>query len=151
MLDGGVVVFSAREGVEAQSETVWRQADKYGVPRMAFINKLDREGADFYGTLDEIRKRLGANPVGDPNSRAASARRTSPMRSAASSTWCENVLCCVHAGKPRDRKSSATIPAELHDEAELWREQMLEPTVRLLERTGGDGAGRRAGSGGTGS
>ena len=63
VLDGGVVVFSAREGVEAQSETVWRQADKYGVPRLAFINKMDREGADFYGTLDEIRKRLGANPV----------------------------------------------------------------------------------------
>ena len=63
VLDGGVVVFSAREGVEAQSETVWRQADKYGVPRLAFINKMDREGADFSGTLDEIRKRLGANPV----------------------------------------------------------------------------------------
>ena len=50
VLDGGVVVFSAREGVEAQSETVWRQADKYRVPRIAFINKMDREGADFYGT-----------------------------------------------------------------------------------------------------
>ena len=47
VLDGGVVIFSAREGVEAQSETVWRQADKYGVPRIAFINKMDREGADF--------------------------------------------------------------------------------------------------------
>ena len=58
MLDGGVVVFSAREGVEAQSETVWRQADKYHVPRIAFINKMDREGADFYATLDEIRDRL---------------------------------------------------------------------------------------------
>ena len=55
MLDGGVVVFSAREGVEAQSETVWQQADKYRVPRIAFINKMDREGADFFGTLDEIR------------------------------------------------------------------------------------------------
>ncbi len=63
VLDGGVVVFSAREGVEAQSETVWRQADKYDVPRLAFINKMDREGADFYGTLDEIRERLDANPV----------------------------------------------------------------------------------------
>ena len=51
VLDGGVVVFSAREGVEAQSETVWRQADKYHVPRIAFINKMDREGADFFGTL----------------------------------------------------------------------------------------------------
>ena len=63
VLDGGVVVFSAREGVEAQSETVWRQADRYHVPRIAFINKMDREGADFYETVQEIRKRLGANPI----------------------------------------------------------------------------------------
>ncbi len=63
VLDGGVVVFSAREGVEAQSETVWRQADRYHVPRIAFVNKMDREGADFYGTVDEIRERLGAEPV----------------------------------------------------------------------------------------
>ena len=63
VLDGGVVVFSAREGVEAQSETVWRQADKYNVPRIAFINKMDREGADFQAVLSDIRKRLQANPV----------------------------------------------------------------------------------------
>jgi len=63
VLDGAVVVFSAREGVEAQSETVWRQANKYGVPRIVFINKLDREGADFYRVLDEIGPRLGADPV----------------------------------------------------------------------------------------
>jgi elongation factor G len=63
VLDGAVVVFSAREGVEAQSETVWRQADKYGVPRLALVNKLDREGADFFGTVDQIEKRLGARPL----------------------------------------------------------------------------------------
>jgi elongation factor G len=63
VLDGAIVVFSAREGVEAQSETVWHQADKYRVPRLAFINKMDREGADFFRTLQEIRERLGANPV----------------------------------------------------------------------------------------
>ncbi|HEY2881681.1 MAG TPA: GTP-binding protein, partial [Pirellulales bacterium] len=63
VLDGAVVVFSAREGVEAQSETVWRQADKYKVPRLAFINKLDREGANFEGVFGEISKRLAANPV----------------------------------------------------------------------------------------
>jgi elongation factor G len=63
VLDGAVVVFSAREGVEAQSETVWRQADKYEVPRIVFINKLDREGADFYRVLEEIGPRLNANPV----------------------------------------------------------------------------------------
>src|SRR3954468_15555208 len=63
VLDGAVVVFSAREGVEAQSETVWRQADKYRVPRIAFINKLDREGADFEAVLEEIGTRLHANPI----------------------------------------------------------------------------------------
>ena len=63
VLDGAVVVFSAREGVEAQSETVWRQADKYGVPRIALVNKLDREGADFFGTVRQIEDRLGAKPL----------------------------------------------------------------------------------------
>ena len=60
VLDGCVVVFCAVGGVEPQSETVWRQADKYGVPRLAFINKLDRTGADFYAVVREIRERLGA-------------------------------------------------------------------------------------------
>jgi elongation factor G len=63
ILDGGVVVFSAREGVEAQSETVWRQADKYHVPRIAFINKMDREGANFYAVVDDIEERLNAKPI----------------------------------------------------------------------------------------
>ena len=63
VLDGVIGVFSAVEGVEPQSETVWRQADKYGVPKMAFINKLDRIGADFLGTVDMMRERLNANPV----------------------------------------------------------------------------------------
>ncbi|MBI3467963.1 MAG: elongation factor G [Planctomycetes bacterium] len=63
VLDGAVVVFSAVEGVEAQSETVWRQADKYRVPRLCFINKMDRIGADFRGTLEQITERLQANPV----------------------------------------------------------------------------------------
>ena len=63
VLDGGVVVFSAREGVEAQSETVWRQANKYNVPRIAFINKMDREGANFYACVKQIASRLGAKPL----------------------------------------------------------------------------------------
>ncbi len=63
VLDGAVVVFSAREGVEAQSETVWRQANKYHVPRIAFVNKLDREGADFNRVFSEIENRLQARPV----------------------------------------------------------------------------------------
>jgi elongation factor G len=63
VLDGAVGVFSAVEGVEPQSETVWRQADKYGVPKIAFINKMDRIGADFLGTVAMMRTRLRANPL----------------------------------------------------------------------------------------
>src|SRR5438067_10507145 len=60
VLDGGVVVFDAVAGVEPQSETVWRQANKYNVPRICFVNKMDRVGADFWRTVDMIRNRLGA-------------------------------------------------------------------------------------------
>jgi elongation factor G len=63
VLDGGVVVFDAVQGVEPQSETVWRQADRYGVPRICFINKMDRVGASFERSVDMIRERLGANPI----------------------------------------------------------------------------------------
>jgi len=63
VLDGGVVIFDAEEGVQSQSETVWRQADKYKVPRLCFINKMDKLGANFEGTTKEIEDRLGANPI----------------------------------------------------------------------------------------
>jgi len=63
VLDGAVAVFCAVGGVEPQSETVWRQANKYGVPRVAFINKMDRAGADFYSVVQQIQDKLGANPV----------------------------------------------------------------------------------------
>lgn len=63
VLDGGVVVFDAEEGVQSQSETVWRQADKYKVPRICFINKMDKLGANFEATVEEIKERLGANPI----------------------------------------------------------------------------------------
>jgi len=63
VLDGAVAVFDAVSGVEPQSETVWRQADKYGVPRICFINKMDRVGADFFASVDSIVDRLGGNPV----------------------------------------------------------------------------------------
>ncbi len=63
VLDGAVALFCAVGGVEPQSETVWRQADKYKVPRLSFINKMDRAGADFYNVLDQIKDRLGANPI----------------------------------------------------------------------------------------
>src|SRR5512144_665698 len=63
VLDGGVVVFDATQGVEPQSETVWRQADRYGVPRICFINKMDRVGASYDYSIETIRQRLGANPI----------------------------------------------------------------------------------------
>src|SRR3954465_12258780 len=63
VLDGAVVVFDGKMGVEPQSETVWRQADRYGVPRFCFINKLDRTGADFWLGVESIRDRLGADAV----------------------------------------------------------------------------------------
>ena len=63
VLDGAVAVFDGVAGVEPQSETVWRQADKYGVPRICFINKLDRAGASFDRSFESIITRLGANPV----------------------------------------------------------------------------------------
>ncbi len=63
VLDGAVAVFCAVGGVEPQSETVWRQADKYRVPRIAYVNKMDRVGANFYNVVEMIRERLGANPI----------------------------------------------------------------------------------------
>src|SRR5215470_11586936 len=63
VLDGAIAVFCAVGGVEPQSETVWRQADRYGVPRIAFVNKLDRVGADFERVVQQIRERLQANPL----------------------------------------------------------------------------------------
>ncbi len=63
MLDGACAVFCAVGGVEPQSETVWRQANKYGVPRLAFVNKMDRAGADFLRVVQQIKDRLGARPV----------------------------------------------------------------------------------------
>jgi len=62
ILDGAVVVFSGVEGVEPQSETVWHQADKYRVPRVAFVNKMDRPGADFFGTMKMMVQKLGTHP-----------------------------------------------------------------------------------------
>src|SRR5437660_8796843 len=63
VLDGGITVLDAEEGVQSQSETVWRQADKYKVPRICFVNKMDKLGADFLATIKSIEDRLGANPA----------------------------------------------------------------------------------------
>ena len=125
VLDGAVVVFSAREGVEAQSETVWRQADKYHVPRIAFINKMDREGADFFGTFDEIKERLGANPVavslpvgsGPPHFQDA-FRGTIDL--------IEMKMLTFTSESQGAKVVVAEVPEDLVEDAEMWRSQMLD-------------------------
>ena len=124
VLDGGVVVFSAREGVEAQSETVWRQADKYHVPRIAFINKLDREGADFYGTVEEIHKRLNCKPV--PITLPVGqgpAHVREPFRGIIDLVTMKMLTFAPPEGT---EITVSEIPPEMHDDAELWRGQMLD-------------------------
>ena len=123
VLDGGVVVFSAREGVEAQSETVWRQADKYGVPRIAFINKMDREGANFAGTLEDIGKRLQANPVAIQIPLGAGPPHIDDAFRGVVDLIAMKLLSFHDDGK---KVESADIPDEILTEAELAREEMLE-------------------------
>jgi len=123
VLDGAVVVFSAREGVEAQSETVWRQADKYEVPRMAFINKLDREGAEFDRVFEEIKARLGANPVAiQMPVGQGPAHVNNPFQGVVDLIKMRYV---TFADEGREQKE-APIPEAVQEEAEFAREQMLE-------------------------
>src|SRR5438093_10382487 len=126
VLDGGVVVFSAREGVEAQSETVWRQANKYKVPRLAFINKLDREGADFEAVFEEMGTRLGANavalqiPVGQ-----GPAHTNNPFRGVIDLVRMK--LLTFPEGKEGNKIVASDIgDRDLVGEAQLWRERLLE-------------------------
>jgi len=119
VLDGGVVVFDAVAGVEPQSETVWRQADRFGVPRICFVNKMDRTGADFHRTVDMIVDRLGANPVpiqlpiGDG----------ADFRGVVDLIRMEAVFYLDDLGT----KSEATpIPEDMYEEVMLRREVMVE-------------------------
>ena len=123
VLDGAVVVFSAREGVEAQSETVWRQADRYNVPRVAFINKLDREGASFERVLGEIKSRLGANPVPIQLPVGEGPAHVDNSFRAVIDLVKMKYVTYEDEGKKIDE---SPIPDELADEAEFAREQMLE-------------------------
>jgi len=133
VLDGAVVVFSAREGVEAQSETVWRQADRYHVPRIAFINKMDREGADYYGTLEEIEKRLECRPI----------PVNLPIGSGPAhfdNAFCGIIdLISMKALRFVEDKQSAQviaeeIPPEYLDDARMWRHQMLDQLSLYSDR-----------------
>ncbi|MDO4575267.1 MAG: elongation factor G [Planctomycetia bacterium] len=125
VLDGAVVIFSAREGVEAQSETVWRQANKYGVPRIVFINKMDREGADFYATVDEIQKRLEANPLVLTLPVGAGPEHTNDPFRATIDLIQMKMLVFDPTNLGKDYQV-LDIPDDLHEEAELWRSQMFD-------------------------
>ncbi len=125
VLDGAVVVFSAREGVEAQSETVWRQADKYKVPRVAFINKLDREGADFEAVYEQIEKRLAAHPVAIqiPYGQGP-AHVKDPFRGIID--LIDMKLLTFGPDRQSREVVAQDIPEDQRERAEKWRGAMLE-------------------------
>ena len=125
VLDGAVAVFDGKEGVEPQSETVWRQADKYDVPRICFVNKMDKLGADFYYTVDTIIKRLGAKPlviqlpIGFENTFEGVVDLVE-MRAL---TWRGDSKGDVELGAKYDIEP---IPADLVDKANEYRTALLE-------------------------
>jgi len=124
VLDGGVVVFDAVQGVEPQSETVWRQADRYAVPRICFANKLDRTGASYERTIDSIKMRLGANPIAMqmPIGMESSFQGVVDLMTMKAVFWDDEL-----GWEPRE----AEIPADLKTEAEERRHSMVERIAEL--------------------
>ena len=127
VLDGCVVVFDAVAGVEPQSETVWRQADRYGVPRMAYVNKMDRTGADFYETVKQITERLGALPVPLQIPNGAEANFKGPIDLI-------HMDAKVYLDEQGLQFESHPIPAELQEPAKKWRALMLERVAEADEK-----------------
>lgn len=124
VLDGGVVVFDAVQGVEPQSETVWRQADRYGVPRICFANKMDRVGASYERTIETIQNRLGTNPIAlqMPIGAEAQFRGVIDLMTMQAIYWDDEL-----GREPR----YAEIPPELRDEAIERRNVMVERIAEL--------------------
>ncbi len=120
VLDGAVATYSAADGVQPQSETVWRQADKYNVPRIGYVNKMDRSGADFFETVQQMRDILGANPcpVQIPIGAEENFKGVVDLIKMKAILWHDESM-----GAEYDVED---IPAELADEAEEWRGKMLE-------------------------
>ena len=123
VLDGAVAVFDSVAGVEPQSETVWRQADKYGVPRMCFVNKMDRTGADFYRCVDMFVDRLGANPLVMqlPIGSEAEFAGVVDLMKMKAIVWKDEGLGAEY--------TEEDIPADLQDKAEEYRATMIETAV----------------------
>ena len=127
VLDGGVVVFDAVAGVEPQSETVWRQADKYHVPRICFVNKMDRIGADFWRTVEMITDRLNAHARADPDSDWPRERLQGLYRSDRAAGVSSSPMIWARSPRP------ARFPPSLADEARKHREAMIEPVAETDE------------------
>src|SRR5882724_11494375 len=125
VLDGAVAVFDGVAGVEPQSETVWRQADKYGVPRICFINKLDRAGASFERSFESIITRLGANPVAIqiPIGLEDQFKGVVDLISMKALLWNDEAKGAEY--QPLD------IPAELKEEAHAAREKLIEAVATV--------------------
>ncbi|GAB4533183.1 MAG: elongation factor G [Anaerolineales bacterium] len=125
VLDGGVVIFDAVQGVEPQSETVWRQADRYGVPRICFVNKMDRVGASYERTITTIRERLGANPVPVqcPIGSESDFIGAVDLMTEKALVWREDDL----GAAPEEIE----IPADLRDKVREMRERMVEQIAEL--------------------
>ncbi len=120
VLDGAVATYSAADGVQPQSETVWRQADKYNVPRIGYVNKMDRSGADFFETVQQMKDILGANPVAIqiPIGAEENFKGVVDLIKMKAILWHDETM-----GAEYDIEE---IPADLVDEAEEWREKLLD-------------------------
>src|SRR5262245_8639299 len=126
VLDGCVVVFDAQKGVEAQSETVWRQADKYGVPRLVFVNKVDVVGANFTNVLDEIRERLEGRPVAVTLPIGSGSIKDSPTPFTGIIDLITMQALYFEAESDGKTIRAEAIPADLEDEARQWRERLFD-------------------------
>lgn len=127
VLDGACAVFCAVGGVEPQSETVWRQANKYHVPRMAFVNKMDRAGADFLRVIGQIKERLGSNPVPMqlPIGAEDQFKGVVDLVRMQSIYWNETDMGTTYEAKE--------IPEEMMADCQQWREQMIEAAAEASE------------------
>ena len=125
VLDGAVATYSAADGVQPQSETVWRQADKYNVPRIGYVNKMDRSGADFFETVQQMKDILGANPcpVQIPIGAEENFKGVVDLIKMKAILWHDETM-----GAEYDIEE---IPADLVDEANEWREKMIEAAANF--------------------
>ena len=127
VLDGAVFVLCSVGGVQPQSETVWRQANKYGVPRLAFVNKMDRQGSDFFRVMDQLKKRLGANPVPIviPIGAEENFQGVVDLIRMKAIYWNTDDM-----GMTYDERE---IPEELQEQADQYREEMIEAAAESSE------------------